>query len=69
MVLDAQFAHRGMARVVYFAAVRKREIGTTFLQQQNRTPDRYATGFGESVPPGFEFVRNLDFPRHYQIIT
>ena len=43
-------------------------MGATLLQQQNGPLDRYALGFGESVPPGFELVRNFDVPRHTQII-
>ena len=64
----AQFMHGGMARTVHRAAVRKREIGATLLQKQDGSLDRYALGFGESVPPGLEFIRNLDVPRHSQII-
>src|SRR5437867_1121195 len=69
LVLDAQFAHPGMAGSVYFAVVRKRKMGAVLFEQQNGSLDRYAFGFGKSVPPGFEFVRNLDVPCHDPIIT
>jgi hypothetical protein len=58
-----------MVRPVYPAAVWKWEMGATLFQQQNGPLDRYMFGFGESIPPGFEFIRNLDLPRHNQIIT
>ena len=44
-------------------------MGAALLQQQHGSLDRYALGFGESVPPGLEFIRNLDVPGHSQIIT
>jgi hypothetical protein len=58
-----------MARGDYPAAVRKWEIGATLLQQQDGALDRYVLGFGQFVPPGLEFVRDLDVPRHNHIIT
>src|ERR1017187_7797717 len=64
LVLHPQLPHSGMARAVYLAAVRKWEMGTPILQQQDGPVDRYAFGFGESVPPCLEFIRNLDIPRH-----
>ena len=68
LVLRAELAQGGMARSVYPAAVRKREMGATLFQQQDGSFDRDAFGFGESVPPRFEFIRNLDIPCHNQII-
>jgi hypothetical protein len=44
-------------------------MGAALLQQQDRALDRYALGFGEIAPPGLEFIRGLDLPRHSQIIT
>src|SRR5450432_3164761 len=69
LVLHAQFTQSGVARAVYLAAVRKREMGATLFQQQNGPFDRYAFGFGKPVPPDFEFICNLDVPRHISIIT
>jgi hypothetical protein len=43
-------------------------MGAAVLQQQYGPLDRYALGFGESVPPSLEFIRDLDLPRHSQII-
>ena len=69
LVLDAEFTHRGMTRAGYPAAVRKREMGAALFQQQNYSLDGYTLGFGEPAPPDFEFIRNLDVPRHTSIIT
>ncbi len=43
-------------------------MGATLLQEQNGSLDRYHFGFGEPVPPGFEFIRDLDVPSHNRII-
>jgi hypothetical protein len=39
-------------------------MGTTVFQQQNGPLDRYAFGLADLIPPGFEFIRDLDIPRH-----
>ena len=43
-------------------------MGTTVFQQQNGPLDLYWLGLGESAPPGFEFIRDLNVPRHTTII-
>src|SRR5713101_3843728 len=45
LVLHAQFTHCRMARAVYAGGVRKWEMGTALLQQQNGPLDLYAFGF------------------------
>src|SRR5205085_9388445 len=69
LMLDAQFAHPGMTGAVYFAAVRKGEMRAALFEQQNGPLDRDAFSFAKSLPPGFEFVRNLDIPRHNSIMA
>jgi hypothetical protein len=43
-------------------------MGATILQQQNGPLNGYVLGFSQSVPPGFEFIRDFDVPRDNQII-
>ena len=69
MMLHTEFTHRGMARAGHPATVWKREMGAALFQQQNYPLNRYTLRFGEPVPPGLELIRNLDIPRHLQIIT
>lgn len=63
-MLHAEFTHRGMTRAAYCAAVRKWEMWAALFQQQNCSLDGYTLRLGQSAPPSFEFIRNLDFPRH-----
>jgi hypothetical protein len=43
-------------------------MGPTLFKQQHGSFDRYAFGFGECVPPSFEFIRDLDILSHDNII-
>ena len=67
MMLHTEFTRRGMARAGHPAAVRKREMGAALFQQQDGPLDGYAFGVGQPVPPSFEFIRDLDVPRHTEI--
>ncbi len=67
-MLHADLTHGGMARAGHPAAVRKQEMGPAFFQQQNSPLHRNAFSFGEPIPPGSEFIRDLDIPCHTKII-
>lgn len=69
LVLNSQFSHVAEGRALDTGAVRMRECRSFFLQQSHYACDGILLSFIEGLPPGFEFVGELDLTCHKRNIT